>query len=100
MKLKTKPNSGIITVEINTAQGVRTVSTGTKDPQVAKAVIEAARLKEIEVLAKAGALTQALVQKLVIGGNMTVSQAVSEWEQWLRDTSGSDRTAETHVIFV
>lgn len=41
-----------------------------------------------------------MIQKLVVGANLTVEGAVAEWEQWLRSVSGSDRTADNHVLFV
>jgi integrase len=41
-----------------------------------------------------------MIQKLVVGANLTVEGAVVEWEQWLRSVSASDRTADNHVMFV
>lgn len=100
MKTTIHPTTGVISAVIKTAHGRRTISTGTADPAEAQAVIQAANLPTIEALAKAGALSQSIVQKLVIGANLTVQNAVQEWETWLRDTCGSDRTGDNHVMFV
>jgi integrase len=100
MELIKRPASGILTVEINTPQGKRRVSTGCTDPKQAREVVKAANIESIEVLAKAGQITQELIRKLTIGGNMTVEQAIEDWEKWLREVVNSDRTAENHVMFV
>lgn len=100
MKLKTQPATGIISVVINTPKGPRSVSTHSTDMKEAKALVKAANIETIEVLSKAGQLNQALIQKLTIGGNMTVSKAIEEWSKWINETSGSDRTADTHIMFV
>jgi integrase len=100
MRTQIRPSTGIITVVINTPQGRRTVSTGCTSPVEARQVIKSANIAGIEVLAKANALSQALIQKLVVGANLTVGQAIAVWEEWLRSVSGSDRTAENHVTFV
>lgn len=100
MKIKTRPSTGIITVTIGTADGRRTVSTGTTDPKLARKVIKAANLEAVEVMAKAGTLTQNLIHKLTIGGTLSVEQVIAEWEEWLRATIGSDRTADNHTTYV
>jgi integrase len=100
MKTKIRPSSGIITVVIKTAQGKRTISTGCTDPAEARQLIKAANVSSIEALAKVNALSQAMIQKLVVGANLTVEGAVAQWEQWLRSVSASDRTADNHAMFV
>ena len=100
MKLGSQPTTGIITVEISTPNGSRIISTGTKDPELANEIVEAANLRKIEVLSRAGELTQALIQKLVIGGNITVGKAYLDWVAWIRDTANSQRTEESMVQYV
>jgi site-specific recombinase XerD len=100
MKTIVQPKTGIISVVIDTASGKRTISTGCTNPVEAQQVIDSANVASIEALAKANALSQAIVQKLVVGANVTVEAAVAQWEQWIRSVSGSDRTADNHVMFV
>lgn len=99
MKTHVRPTSGIIAVDIETPKGVRSISTGTTDPKEAKAILKAANVESVEVLAKAGQLTQALIQKLTLGGSMTVEKSMEEWEEWIRDTANSDRTAECSIAY-
>lgn len=100
MEILQRPKSGVIVVEIDTAQGKRRVSTGTTDPDVAQEVIERANLREIEIMSKVGAINQALVQKLVIGGKMTVQSAATEWKAWMHETCNSDRTEALYSSYV
>ncbi len=100
MKKGVRPSTGIITVTVGTPHGERTVSTGTTDPKLANQIIKAANVNAIEVLSKAGKLSQKLFHKLTVGGNKTVQSAIEEWETWLRSTCGSDRTADNHVLYV
>lgn len=99
MKTQTRPSTGIISVTINTADGRRTVSTETVDPKMAREILQAANVRGVEVLAKAGKLTQNLIHKLTIGGRKTVEECVAEWEQWLRATTSSEATVENYILY-
>jgi integrase len=100
MKTHHRPGSGIIAVTIKTQDGERTVSTGCTNAKQAARVIKAAGVGAIEVAAKASALSQELIQKLVAGKKLTVAQAIDEWREWLNHVSASDRTAFCHVSYV
>lgn len=100
MKTIVSPKTGLISVQVRTPQGVRRISTGCTDKAEAAAVIKAANIETLEVLAKAGQLSQSLVQKLVVGSNITVAAAIEEWSMWLNDTANSVRTAETQIMYV
>lgn len=100
MKLYKRPNSGVLTVKIQTPEGERIVSTGTTDTTEAREILEAVQIRKVAMLAKAGTITRALIQKLTIGGNLTVQDAFDQWSKWLRETANSDRTAENHITFV
>ncbi len=73
---------------------------GAKDKAEAKAIAIAANIPAIEAMAKAGALSRAIIAKLVVGGNITVGEAITEWSAWLSETAGSDRTALSHSDYV
>jgi integrase len=70
----------------------------TDDPRVARQIAKAANV--IGQAVAAGALSQGLIHRLVVGASLTVEQAVNEWAEWLRSTCGSDRTADNHLMFV
>ncbi len=100
MKTTTR-KSGTISVTIGTTDGgERTISTGTKDPALAARIIKSANIRAIEVAAKAGALSHDLIQKLVVGKKISVSEAITEWQEWMTSTSGSDRTAYCQASYV
>lgn len=99
MRTVTSEKSGNISVVVNTPRGPVQISTGTKDPKEAQAVIKAANVESLEVLAKAGALSHAIIQRLVVGNTMTVPQAIEEWSQWFMDSAGSDRTAAVQISY-
>lgn len=100
MKTHIRPNSGIIAVTIKTCAGERTVSTGCTNAKQAERVIKAANIRSIEVAAKAGAMSHDLINKLVIGKKLTLTQAIDEWAEWMTNVSTSDRTAFCHGSYV
>lgn len=98
MKLKVRESTGTIAVVINTPRGPRSISTGTKDMTLARRIVDTAGVASVEMAAKVNALSHQLIHKLVIGGALTVEQAVIEWHDWLHSTAGSDRTVENYSI--
>lgn len=92
--------SGQISVTVQTADGPRSIPTGCSDKTVLKQLITSTNLKDVELAAQAGVLTENLIRKLTVGGNVTIEQAFGQWKEWITHASNSERTAQNSITMV
>src|SRR5215471_15140686 len=67
-------------------------STNTKEFAMAKRVVSEAKIKELEMAAEIGALTQEVVSVLLTGSRMTVEKAIEPWKTWMQMVNYAPRT--------
>jgi hypothetical protein len=79
-----------------TPHGVREVSTKCTDKAKAKLFAKTARIEEIELNARAGRLTPAILSKTLTGRTLTVAHAKEEWLKWLASSGRQPRTVENY----
>lgn len=101
MKLFKDKDSGVYKAEIQTVQGKRrTITTKQKNIDDAKQVVKDSKLREIELAAQAGCLTNQAVGLILAGKKMTVAKAVDEWRAWMLNIGRSPTTIENHTTFL
>lgn len=92
MKLTKNKSTGIYSVNFRTEHGRRTMSTGCTNEVDAKDVVDRAKVKELELAARAGRLTHHVVTQIVAGKKVTLQQAFAQWSQWLESCGKAPRT--------
>jgi integrase len=76
------PDTGIYHVKFRGQSGMITRSTHEKDRLIAERVVKAAKIAELEMAAKAGALTADAVQSILAGRKVVCADALEGWKQW------------------
>ncbi|MHC1763611.1 MAG: site-specific integrase [Verrucomicrobiia bacterium] len=95
------PQSDFWHVEIITEDGSnRTLNTFCTTREEAEAVVRTAKVRELETASKAHRLTSDVVTLITANRTMTVADSITEWDQWLKVTSRSERTRTNNVITV
>lgn len=76
----------------------RTITTKTRNLTDAKKVAQEAKIREIELAARAGVLTQAAIQTIVFGGQkITLASLVVSFENWMSTIGRSRNTVKNTV---
>lgn len=101
MKLFKPPESDFWHVEIITEDGSkRTLNTFCTSRDEAEAVVSRAKVSELETASKVHRLTSEVVTLITANRTITVAEAITEWDEWLKVTSRSERTRTNNVIAV
>lgn len=99
MKFVTSPKSGIVSVVYTTEHGRRQSSTGTKNKAEAKIIAKEAKVLELEAAAKTIRLSHAVVAQIIAGKKIKLSDAVTEWREWM-DIHVAPKTAYGQALAV
>lgn len=86
--LITKANGRQVNIRLNT-----------HDMKEAELIAARMGLEEVEAAAKAGIITRELIRKITANGEMTLKQAIKEWEEWLENTCESKHGALNMVTY-
>lgn len=77
-------------VEVVTENGsTQTVNTGCRHRAEAEAVVRQARIPESETASKAHRLTAEVVTLITANRNLTVDDAIAEWDAWMEGAARS-----------
>lgn len=90
--------SNVVLVGFKTPHGKRWISTGERNIDVAKQVCTAAKLAELEMLAKAGALTAGAVSALTNGRRFTCRDVLAAWQEHEKPDLAPDSLAKYHDV--
>lgn len=93
-----KADSGIYHVRFLGKDGMTTRSTKERDLERAKAVVKAARIKEIEMAAKAGALNAEALTAITAGKKVTTREAIAAWVECMEQGSCAPNTVRNYAI--
>lgn len=101
MKLFKPPQSDFWHIEIITEAGSkRTINTFCTTCEEAEAVVSKAKVPELETASKVLRLTSEVVTLITANRSVTVADAITEWDAWLKVTARSERTRTNNVIAV
>lgn len=95
--LKTKTG---YSVRYKTEFGMRTTRLSSTSEKEARKEIKDAKIAELEAAANAGALTMDVIAKMMSGRNISVQDALEEWNEWRTSEGKSLNTIEAQTDFV
>lgn len=95
-----KSNSGVYHVRFLAKDGMTTRSTKERDFERAKAVVKEARIREIEMAAKAGALNAEALTAIQAGKKLRAREAFAEWIDALNKSDCSANTIANYSSVV
>ncbi len=83
--------------KFKTAHGVKSVSTKETTRGGAEKMVAAAGLKELEHMARSGAVTADAIGKIVTGKKLTIAKALPHYANWLASVGKSPKTVDNNV---
>lgn len=95
--LKTKTG---FSVRYKTEFGVRSTRLQSTNEKDAKREVKDAKIADLEAAANSGALTMDVVAKLMAGRNMSVQDALNEWNEWREAEGKSLNTINAQTDFI
>lgn len=98
MKL-VKNGKGVYHVHFRTEKGRRVLTTNCKDKDEAQQVVKQAKVKELELAARASKLNASTISQLTAGRKLSLSTAAEEWFAHITSTK-SPRTTEGYKLMV
>lgn len=90
--------TGIYQVKIKGKQGTRLRSTKATRLEEAREMVREAKLIELELASKAGALTAEAISAIVVGKKVTCSSAIPAWEKWMMSSSSPGTVRSMKLI--
>lgn len=100
MKVTKDKSTGVYVVAFRTEHGRKKLSTGCTNESDANEVVKRAKVRELEMAARATKLTQSVVSQIVVGKKVSMEKASMEWEEWLKSTAHAPRTVLCHAVNV
>lgn len=98
MKLIEPNETGSWRVSVQTENGsIRIADTGCASRREAEQLVQRAKVAELEAASKALRLTAEVVTLITANRHLSVSDAISEWNEWLKVSSRSERTRTNSV---
>lgn len=94
MKIKPHPTTGVLYAHYRTPHGTKSQSLRTTNLKEAKQIAKAAKLEELETLAKINAVTNDAIQRITLGRKLTTEAAM----QLLESSATFQSLAETTKI--
>jgi integrase len=93
MRLKKDARTGYYYAQFTTAEGdTKSLSTKTTNREDAVRVAKASNVKELELAAKAGRLTNEAVSRIVAGKRVTLTDALQAYSEWQATVGTAPRT--------
>ncbi|EEF63347.1 tyrosine-type recombinase/integrase [Pedosphaera parvula] len=99
MKLVNK--KGIFHAQFKTTQGTtKTITTRCTNRADAERVVKESGLKDLELAARAGRLTQEAIGYLISGRKLTLQKALEDYQEWMETRGKSPRTIMNNVHYI
>lgn len=101
MNLYKDKQSGVYKAHVRTIEGKRrTITTKQTNLEDARKVVRDSRLRELEMAAQSGCLTNQVIGLILAGKKMTVAKAIEEWQAWLRNIGRSPSTIANYTTYL
>jgi integrase len=97
MKL-VKNESGKYVAKITTPHGKRTIPLGVTSYLDAKKVSAGAGIKEVEIIAKTGKASKAMLAQVILGKRLRTDEAAEEFNQWLSTRSSPKHCSNISLL--
>ncbi len=86
---------------VRSADGkTRTISTKCTDKKEARRVASESGIKELEMAARSGGLSQEAISRILVGQKLTVEKAIEHWAEWRQVSGKSPNTVASQALYV